>query len=237
MTRIARTPGRFTFPAEAAGLFELYRNLYEATDAAVSPLIGASLERLGYDRAYSLTASGPPRPAPPWDDAISWDGEALTTVRPVLIDVGAAGKGLLVDLITEMLVEAGHTHLIVDGSGDIRNIGPEPIRVGLEHPLDTSKAIGIVSLHDGAICSSATNRRSWGSGLHHVIDATTGVPVASVIATWATAATAMEADGLSTALFFADPARLAERFDFEYVSMYSSGRVEFSPNLDGELFT
>jgi thiamine biosynthesis lipoprotein len=47
----------------------------------------------------------------------------------------------------------------------------------------------------------------------------------------------MEADGLATALFFADPARLAERFDFEYVSMYSSGRVEFSPNLDGELFT
>lgn len=237
VARIAKAPGTFAFPAEAPALFELYRNLYETTDAAVSPLVGRSLERLGYDAAYSLKASGSPRPAPDWDEAISWDGTTLTTVRPVLLDVGAAGKGLLVDLITELLAEAGHTDVIVDGSGDIRHLGPEPIRVGLEHPLDTTKAIGVARVHNAAICSSATNRRAWGAGLNHVIDATTGVPVASVIATWATAATAMEADGLSTALFFADPLRLAERYEFSYVRMFSTGRVEFSRNLDGELFT
>jgi len=237
VARIARTPGSYRLPAEAADLLELYRGLYEATDAAVSPLVGRALEALGYDRAYSLRPSGPPAPPPAWEDALSWDGTTLTTVRPVLLDVGAAGKGLLVDLVTELLVAAGHTDVIVDGSGDIRQVGPEPIRVGLEHPLDATKAIGVAIVRDGAICSSATNRRAWGTGLHHVIDATTGLPTAAVIATWAITSSAMLADGLSTALFFAEPARLAERYDFTFVRMFATGRVEFSPNLDGELFT
>ena len=40
-------------------------------------------------------------------------------MRPVLLDVGAAGKGLLVDIVTELLVVAGHTDLIVDEHGRI----------------------------------------------------------------------------------------------------------------------
>lgn len=237
VARIAREPGTWPLPSEAGDLLDLYRRLYEATDGAVSPLVGRALERLGYDRAYSLRPSGPPAAVPRWEDAIAWDGTTLTTLRPVTVDVGAAGKGQLVDIVSEMLVGAGHEEFIVDGSGDIRHRGAGTIRVGLEHPLDTSKAIGVALVGEGAICSSATNRRAWGNGLHHVIDATTGAPTTAVIATWAVAPTALEADGLSTALFFADPGRLAASFDFSYVRMFSTGRVEFSPNLDGELFS
>jgi thiamine biosynthesis lipoprotein len=236
VARISREPGRFEFPAEAPDLFELYRRLYEATDGAVSPLIGRTLESLGYDSAYTLRPAASPAPVPAWDDAVAWDGHALTTVRPVLLDVGAAGKGYLVDLLCALLDAAGHDDYIVDGSGDIRRRGPDPMRVALEHPLDTSKAIGIARV-SGAICSSATNRRAWGNGLHHVIDATTGLPTHRVIATWAIAATALEADGLATALFFADPVRLAERFEYDWVRMFATGRVEFSPHFDGELFS
>ena len=237
VARIATIPGSYAFPDEAGTLFELYRALYEATDAAVSPLVGRALEGLGYDRTYSLEQGGAPADIPSWDEAVAWDGSRLTTLQPVLLDVGAAGKGLLVDLLTGLLVAAGHTEAIVDGSGDIRTIGPNSIRVALEHPLDTTKAIGIANVRDGAICSSATNRRRWGNGVHHVIDATTGLPTANVIATWAIASTALQADGISTALFFAEPARLSERFEFTFVRMFSTGRVESSPNLDGEIFT
>lgn len=236
VARIAASAGAWRLPAEAGPLLDVYRRLYEATDGAMSPLVGRSLESLGYDRAYSLRASGAPTAAPAWEDAIAWDGESLTTLRPVTLDVGAAGKGYLVDLVTELLVAAGHRDVIVDGSGDIRHAGPSPIRVALEHPTDAKRAIGIANVTNGAICSSASNRRAWGTGLHHVIDATTGLPTTRVIATWAIAATGLEADGLSTALFFADPARLAEQFDFEYVRVLATGAIEFSPNLDGELF-
>ena len=237
VARIASTPGRWTLPEEAGELFEVYRRLYEATDGAMSPLVGRALETLGYDRTYSLRPSGAATPAPAWEDAIAWDGSALTTLRPVTLDIGAAGKGYLVDLLTELLVAAGHRDVIVDGSGDIRHVGPTPIRVALEHPGDARRAIGVAVVQNGAICSSATNRRAWGNGMHHVIDATTGLPATRVIATWAIAETGLQADGLSTALFFADPARLSEHFDFEYVRVLATGAIEFSPNLDGELFT
>lgn len=237
VARIAAAPGTWQFPADAPALFDLYRRLYLATDGAMSPLVGGALDALGYDRAYSLRPTGRPTAVPAWDEAVAWDGSALTTVRPVSLDVGAAGKGYLVDIVARMLDEAGHVDYTVDGSGDIRHRGAAPIRVGLEHPLDTTKAIGVARVADAAICSSATNRRAWGDGLHHVIDATTGLPTQRVIATWAIAPTALEADGLSTALFFADPVRLAAEFEFSYVRMFSTGRVEFSPTFDGELFT
>jgi len=236
VSRIAREPGSWRLPAEAGPLLDLYRALYEATDGAVSPLVGRTLEQLGYDRAYSLRSAGPASAPPPWDDAIAWDGETLTTVAPVLLDVGAAGKGYLVDLVCGVLAEGGVDDVVVDASGDIRIMGSGVTRVALEHPLDTSKAIGVARLAHGALCASASNRRSWGDGLHHVIDATTGLPTSTVIATWVTAPTALLADGLATGLFFAEATRFVGLGDFSWVRMFSTGRVQHSPDFDGELF-
>lgn len=236
VNRIAATPGRYPFPSDAAPLFALYRALYEATDGAMSPLVGAALESLGYDRAYSLRASAAPARVPEWTDSFAWDGESFETVRPVTLDVGAAGKGYLADLVGEVLRSHGVTDFVVDASGDLVHAGQGELRVGLEHPLDTSKAIGVVTIGNGALCASASNRRAWGDGQHHVIDALTGVPTRSVIATWAVAPTALLADGLATALFFADPERLAPITPFSFVRMYSNGRVDTSPGFDGELF-
>lgn len=236
VSTIARTTGTFEFPDDAPPLFELYGRLYAATAGRLSPLVGQSMNELGYDRAYSLRPTGATRPAPVWDEAFAWDGHALTTIQPVSLDVGAAGKGYLVDIITRLLADAGHTELIVDGSGDLRHSGAEPIRVALEHPKDPTIAVGVVSLGNSSICASASNRRAWGDGLHHVVDATTGMPTRRVIATWAITPSALEADGLATALFFAEPDQLAECFEFEWVRMMSDGRLESSIGLNGEVF-
>jgi len=236
VARIATTPGRYTFPSDAPDLFALYRALYEATDGAMSPLVGAALESLGYDRSYSLRASATTAPVPAWSDSFAWDGEHFSTVRPVTLDVGAAGKGYLADLVGEVLRAGGITDFVVDASGDLVHSGAGELRVGLEHPLDTTKAIGVVTVSNGALCASASNRRAWGDGQHHVIDALTGIPTRSVIATWAIAPTALLADGLATALFFASPDRLAGITPFSFVRMYSNGRVETSPGFDGEMF-
>ena len=234
---IARSVGTFVFPDDAAALFDTYRRLYTATDGRMSPLVGRSMDDLGYDRAYSLRPTGMVRSAPHWDEAFSWDGRGLTTLRPVSIDVGAAGKGYLVDIVLGLLAEAGHTEVIVDASGDIRHSGADPIRVALEHPKNPDKAIGIANIGNGSICASASNRRAWGDGLHHVVDATTGLPTRRVIATWAITTLALEADGIATALFFTDPERIDTEFSFDWVRMLSDGRVECSRGFDGEIFT
>ena len=88
-----------------------------------------------------------------------------------------------------------------------------------------------------ALCASATNRRAWGDGLHHVLDARTGLPVRTVAATWAVAPTAMHADAIATALFFDGGPRLASEWGVEWVRMATDGRVEWSPGCRADLFT
>jgi thiamine biosynthesis lipoprotein len=236
--------GRFNFPEDAVALFNLYDRLHAASGGAVDPLVGRDLELLGYDRTYSLT----PAPAtiraeahaqgrPSWSKDVIRDGASLITRRPLVIDVGAAGKGYLVDIISAMLREAGCTRFVVDGSGDLLHAGEPGIKVGLKHPFEPQMVIGVANLQNRALCASSVSGRAWGNGLHHVLDPRTGVPIRDVVATWVVADDAATADGLATALFFTGADHLARFFQFSYVRMFANGRAEISPNFNGELFT
>jgi thiamine biosynthesis lipoprotein len=238
----AHEGGRFLFPEDASALFDLYDRLYEATGGAVDPLVGRRLELLGYDRTYSLTpAPEAVREAealarPKWSSDVIRDGTTVITHAPLVIDVGAAGKGYLVDLVSEVLQTAGVADYLIDGSGDLRHAGQPPVRVGLEHPFDPTLVAGVSNLRDAALCASAVNRRAWADGLHHVLDARTGHSVQHVVATWVVAEDAATADGLATALFVTAPERLAETFSFAYVRMFADGRAQVSDNFDGDVF-
>ncbi|PSB10660.1 hypothetical protein C7B62_08535 [Pleurocapsa sp. CCALA 161] len=246
VSRIAAAPegGCFDLPADSLALFDLYDRLHTVTAGAVDPLVGRDLELLGYDQTYSLTpapkivrAEAYARGRATWSKDIIRDGTLIVTQRPLLIDVGAAGKGYLVDIVSDILRENGFTQFVVDGSGDMRYSGESSLRVGLEHPFDPRLAIGVVNLQDRALCASAVNKRAWGDGLHHVLDARTGIPVQNVVATWVVADDAAIADGLATALFFTRADRLAEVFRFSYVRMFADGWAEISQNFDGKLFS
>jgi FAD:protein FMN transferase len=244
VTRVAAASegGRFLFPDDSTALFELYDRLYTATVGAVDTLVGRCLELLGYDRTYSLTPAAatvretgsPARPK--WSSDVIRDGTTVITDAPLVIDVGAAGKGCLVDLVSEMLQTAGVTDHLIDGSGDLRHSGQPPVRVGLEHPFDPTLVIGVSNLRDAALCASAVNRRAWADGLHHVLDARTGKPVHHVVATWVVAEDAATADGLATALFVTAPEKLAETFSFAYARTFADGRADVSDNFDGDVF-
>lgn len=233
--------GSRPLPADAEAMFAIYADLDAATGGAVNPLVGVSLEALGYDRSYSLRQSAPVNAPADWRRLVSIDDGALTLSQPALIDVGAIGKGRLVDLVLDHLEGQKQGALTVDAGGDVRCSGVRE-RIGLEHPYDPTRIIGVVDLEDAALCASATNRRVWGDGLHHVLDARTGVPVRTVAATWAVAPTAMVADAAATALFFEGGAELAYRWGVEWVRMTTVGRIEWSPGFGterckAELFT
>lgn len=246
VSQIAAAPqgGRFEFPADSIALFALYDRLYTLTEGAVDPLVGRDLEMLGYDRTYSFQQTAnpeqlmsEPEKRASWSKDIVREGASLITKRPLVIDVGAAGKGYLVDIVSGILREAGFTDFIVDGSGDLVHAGESAVPIGLEHPFDPQLVIGVANLKNSALCASASNRRAWGEGLHHVLNAQTGVPVQNVVATWAMASDAMIADGLATALFFTSGKQLAEKFRFSFVRMFADGRAEYSQNFDGEIFS
>lgn len=240
VTEIAHAPGggRYAFPARDVPLLELYDRLVAATEGAVNPLVGRDLELLGYDAHYTLApdvAGLAARVPDVWTRDVRREGAVISTERPVVIDVGAAGKGYLVDLMAHLLVDARIGRFVVDGSGDLRHAGSEPLLVGLEHPTRSHRVIGTVPVQNGALCASTTTRRAWGEDLHHVLDGRTGKPVSAVVAVWVMASDAATADGIATALFVADPATL-DPFEFSWVRMLSDGRVQWSDNFPGELF-
>ena len=236
VSRAAVEGGSWELDAADDRLLCLYDALHDVTDGAVTPLVGRRLADLGYDADYTLRPSGRPADVPPWD-VVRWDPPVLHLAEPVLVDVGAAGKGFVVDAVSRCLTEAGHRRHTVDGSGDVLHAGEWPLRVALQDPRDHAKAVGVVEVASGeALAASATDRRSWRDGLHHVLDGRTGEPTREVVATWAVADDAMTADGLATALFFTDPEALARRWSFGWVIMKADGSVRWSRDLAVEVF-
>jgi thiamine biosynthesis lipoprotein len=236
VSRLARGDGSIPAPRDAHDMLEAYAALDDATAGAVNPLVARSLEVLGYDAAYSFTARDP-EPAPPrWRDLVTWQGGTLAVTEPLLLDIGALGKGRLVDVVAGILTHSAVATFVVDAGGDLAARGGTQ-RIGLEHPFDARRAIGVWEVTDAALCASATNRRAWGEGLHHVLDARTGRPVQTVAATWAVADTAMRADAVATALFFDGGPAIAHAWGVSWVRMFTDGRVDWSPGCRAELFT
>ncbi|MEZ3159600.1 FAD:protein FMN transferase [Microbacterium sp. BWT-B31] len=236
VSSLARGAGIVAAPPDAEDMLDAYAALTDATDGAVNPLVGASLDSRGYDAQYGFVDRGA-RPAPAdWRAHLAWTTERLVLVEPATIDVGALGKGRLVDRVAELIARWVEGDVVVDAGGDLAVRGRSG-RIGLEHPFDPTRAIGTWTVTDAALCASATNRRVWGGGLHHVLDARTGEPVRTVAATWAVAPTAMRADAIATALFFDGGPRLAHEWGVEWVRMLTDGRVEWSPGCGAELFT
>jgi thiamine biosynthesis lipoprotein len=235
VTKISKKAGTYIFSPDATKLIDFYKKLYELTNGKVTPLIGTMVARAGYDASYTLQAQ-PQKPIQIWNEVLSWDGLALTTTTPVLLDVGAAGKGYMVDSIAAILDEHSLGDYVIDASGDLRHKGTSENIVGLEHPLEPGKVIGSVEVLNRSLCASASNRRAWGEGMHHIFDPDEMAPTQNIIATWVIANETMIADGLATALFFVDAERLNNDYDFEYVRMFVNGAVQYSPYFEGKLF-
>lgn len=228
------TPGDYRLPPDAAPLLALYRRLYDATDGLVTPLIGQLLVDAGYDATYSLQP-GELRPTPAWDKAIVIAGDTLRVLQPITLDVGAAGKGYLVDILADVLQAAGLLASCIDASGDLRCQGiSQPLRIGMEHPSDPSQVIGIVDLQDQALCASAPWRRQW-AGYHHIMDPQKRNSPRHIAAVWVISQRTAVADGLATALFFVEADRLRD-FQFEYCVLYADGSITRSNNFPVELY-
>jgi thiamine biosynthesis lipoprotein len=238
VSSMAQRKGDYRLPDDARPMMTLYRELYELTGGAVTPLVGQLLADAGYDAEYTLRP-GTLRKVPSWDDAISYDYPVLTVKRPVLLDFGACGKGYAVDFVASLLAAEGCQRVCVDAGGDMvwRPVpGGAALRVGLEDPDDSGKVIGVAELADGALCGSAGNRRAW-DRFHHVMDPRTLDSPRHIRALWVTSDSALLADGLATALFFVSPQRLRKRYTFEYAALYADDRLEHSPGFPGTFFT
>ena len=234
LQEMARRSGEFEFPEDVILLISFYRSLYDATSGQVTPLIGESLVRAGYDAKYSFEQQEQ-KDIPGWDNVMTWTGSIVKTTEPIVLDFGAAGKGYLIDLISDILDASGFHDYVIDGSGDMRHKGNVENIVGLEHPVETSKIIGTLDVINKSLAASATNRRRWSGDMHHIFNPMILQPVRDILATWVIADSAMIADGLATALFFVNPDAL-KNYEFTYVRVHSDLSLDYSPELEGKLY-
>lgn len=189
--------GSFDFPDWCAPLFDLYDALFSATSGAIDPCVGEDLIRLGYDASMSFTVTqdapehlGALRGRATWGQDVERHGTTLVTRGPVQLDFGACGKGYLVDLLGRMLRS---TQFVIDAGGDLLIHAEQPISIALEDPEDSSRAIGVAHIVNGALCASAPSRRHWNVAvnertqiaIHHLLNAIDGLPAQQTEASWA----------------------------------------------------
>lgn len=228
--------GVFILPPDAKPMLDLYEALYHLTEGAFTPLIGSVLSEAGYDKLYRLVPHELHTP-PAWKEVLEYSFPTLTTLAPVSLDFGGLGKGYIVDIVSMLLEKEGITTYTIDAGGDMchRSDTEVLLRVGLEVPGDSTKAIGVAFFGNKSLCGSSGSRRAW-ANFHHIIDPHTLLSPRDIIATWVVAETTLLADAMATCLFLVAPEKLERAYVFDYLILHHDFSITKSTGFPAELF-
>lgn len=234
--KIAEKAGVHEVPQDLTVMLKIYDDLYLPSDCKLNPLVGFTMNDLGYDENYSLKPKSSVQTVPDLKSSLKiMDETHIETAQKVLIDLGALGKGYFVDILHNFLKSKEIKRFLVNGSGDIRYHGNEPIAAGLEHPTDKNKVIGSIKMSGGALCASGTDRRKW-DNYNHLIDPQSLNSPKEIVSTWVTAETAALADALATCLFLTNPDNFTVKYKFEYCLLDRFMRARRSPGFTAEFY-
>jgi thiamine biosynthesis lipoprotein len=159
----------------------------------------------------------------------------------VRLDLSSIAKGFGIDQVAEHLDRLGIRQYLIDIGGELRGRGYGPRgelwRIGIEKPAGASRSVQrVVRLGRQALATSGDYRIFFerdGQRYSHIIDPRDGRPVDHGLASVTViAATAMEADALSTALMVLGPEagfELAERESIAafFIARNTKGFAEF----------
>lgn len=238
VSEMAKNSGTYSMPSDGVEMLVFYRDLYNVTIGAFTPLIGQTLADAGYDADYSFQEKKLVSP-PSFSGSIGiLDEKTIQMRRAAILDFGGVGKGFAIDKVGKILTENNIMSYTINAGGDILHshaIGL-PLRVGMENPSDTKQVLGVIELNNESVCSSAGNRRKWGK-YHHIINPHTLTSPSDVLAVWVIAETATIADAMATCLFLVKPAGLEEKYKFNYFILYPDFSFDKSPGFKGNIFT
>lgn len=186
LMRVNARAGRWT--RVSAGFSTLLGFALEAaagTCGLFDPTVLPALIAAGYDRDFDEVIAGargalhPPEPCGRWPE-IELDGDLLRLPSGVALDFGGVAKGWTVDQAAQTAISvASLPWAVVNAGGDLRIAGRLPaagIEVGVEDPENREDEATRVTLVAGALATSSVTTRSWGPGLHHLIDPRTALP-------------------------------------------------------------
>jgi len=128
------------------------------------------------------------------------------------IDLGGIGKGYAGDRVLEIFRGFGVTSAYSNLGGNVVSLGTKPDgspwRIGIQHPRQEERLIGVVSVAGQSVVTSGDYQRYAvghnGKRYHHILNPLTGYPAESgLVSVTIIAEKSMAADALSTAVFVA----------------------------------
>ncbi len=220
-----------TLPPDFAHVMTRGLAIAEATGGAFDPAIGKLVDAWGFG---PVRVACPPSAAKIETARVTsgWSrlsfapgGAHLRQPGGTALDLSGIAKGHAVDVIADLLRDAGILHALVEIGGELvgRGIRPggDPWWVDLESPQGLTLPPLRIALHGQAVATSGDYRRGA-----HTLDPRTGRPIETGVVSvsvihqtaldadaWATALTVLGPDGLGLAVDHGIAVRLATMID------------------------
>ncbi len=212
-----------TVEKEIIDLLTYAKEMYTLTDGRVNVAMGAVLSIWHQYRSQGI--KNPANATLPPEEALNAAAEHVNIADLIIdeenstvfladpkmtLDVGAIAKGYAVEMVAQMMEEAGMTGYILNVGGNVRTIGHHPDgskwSVGLENPgIDgAGDYISYLKISDLSLVTSGTHQRFYevdGVPYHHIIDPDTLMPGTRYLSVSILCPHSGYADALSTALF------------------------------------
>jgi len=145
--------------------------------------------------------------------------------KGAVIDLGGIGKGYAAEVVRKLLMDKGAKSGMIDMHSSIAVFGPRTWRVGIQHPREKERQLGMVVL-DGSDSLATSGDYERGQ---HIIDPRTGRPATKAQSVTVIGKNAAVTDALSTALFVLGPEagiRLVETLpEIEALIVARNGRI------------
>ena len=238
VARLNRTGAAQLEPPVATTLRAALR-LAEATGGAFDPTLLPVTRLWDFDHGGTLPAGAALEAALERVDyrrlQVAADGRA--TLQDAELDLGAIGKGAVVDHLADWLAERGYGRFLLEAGGDVLVSGLKPDdvqwRIWVRHPRHSDLPLAIVAIGAAggrvALATSGDYERFFernGVRYHHLLNPATGRPDSDAVSVTVIAGSAIEADALATALFITGSAGgglLASYPGIEGVLVYRAG--------------
>jgi len=234
--------GTYSVSAQMVELLSIAEKLRGLTDGYFDPAVGGLLEVIGYDPSYSLIpdeAKIDSWKTPIW--TLNTTQQTITVNGPIIFDLGGIAKGYWIDQLSQLLLEQGYSHHLVEGGGDIMATDKEDgssWKVALAWPGQPDQVMGQVWLKNQGLAASDISQRSWGKW-HHLLNIKEKTPTAQFIGCATIAASAAAADQMTSVLALTHSTlwpTAAAQLSAEYMVLNHDQTATTSQRWSGELF-